>query len=212
MRERTGLDNLAYLDSLGLATSRLCAAHCVWAPAEEQRMLAAREVKVLHCPGSNLKLGSGIAPVPEMRALGISVSLGSDGAACNNALDMFQEMRLAATVQALRLGPGALSARDVVWMATREGARALGLDGDIGSIEPGKKADLIVVGSNGLHQAPLGDPYGQLVYASRAADVRATIIDGEVVARDGRIVWEDGDRVRADAEAAARAMAGRAGL
>ncbi len=104
----------------------------------EQQLLAERAVKVLHCPGSNLKLGSGVAPVPEMRARGISVSLGADGAACNNTLDMFQEMRLAATLQAMRHGPGALPARDVVWMATREGARALGQADQIGSIEIGK--------------------------------------------------------------------------
>ncbi len=212
VRDRTGLDNLLYLESVGLATERLCAAHCVWATDAEQAMLARRGVKVLHCPGSNLKLGSGIAPVPEMRSRGISVSLGADGAACNNTLDMFQEMRLAATLQAFRLGPGALPASDVVWMATREGARALGLAAEVGSIEVGKKADAIIVGRDGLHQAPGGEPYGQLVYATRAADVRATIVDGAVVARDGQIVWDDAARLRADAELAARALASRAGL
>ena len=94
--------------------------------------MAERDVKVMHCPGSNLKLGSGIAPVVEMRRARHLVSLGADGAACNNRLDMFDEMRLAATLQAVRLGPGALPARDVLWMATREGARALGLEGEIG--------------------------------------------------------------------------------
>jgi 5-methylthioadenosine/S-adenosylhomocysteine deaminase len=212
VRAETGMDNLAYLDAVGLATERLCAAHCVWVTDAEQQTLASRGVKVLHCPGSNLKLGSGIAPVVELRARGVSVSLGADGAACNNALDMFQEMRLAATLQAYRRGPGALTARDAVWMATREGARALALDADIGSIEPGKKADLIVVHARGLHQAPGLDPYATLVYASRPADVRATLVDGVIVARDGRILWDDGERVRAQAEAAARALAGRAGL
>jgi cytosine/adenosine deaminase-related metal-dependent hydrolase len=139
VRAATGQDNLVYLASLGLATERLCAAHCVWATDTEQAILAERRVKVLHCPGSNVKLGSGIAPVPEMRARGISVSLGADGAACNNTLDMFHEMRMAATLQAVRRGPGSLPARDVVWMATREGARALGLDAEIGSIEPARK-------------------------------------------------------------------------
>ncbi len=123
-----GLSNLEYLADTGLATRRLCAAHCVWVTEREQALLAERDVKVMHCPGSNLKLGSGIAPVVEMRARGISVSLGADGAACNNRLDMFDEMRLAATLQAVRHAPGALTARDALWMATREGARALGLD------------------------------------------------------------------------------------
>jgi len=212
VRAATGLDNLAYLALVGLASERLCAAHCVWATDAEQRVLAERHVKVLHCPGSNLKLGSGIAPVPEMRARGISVSLGADGAACNNTLDMFQEMRLAATLQAMRLGPGVLPARDVVVMATREGARALGQGHEIGTIEVGKKADLIVVGTDGLHQLPGRDPYSQLVYTSRPSDVRATIIDGEVVARSGTLAWADVSAVRAEAAEAARILIRRAKL
>jgi cytosine/adenosine deaminase-related metal-dependent hydrolase len=212
VRSQTGLDNIAYLASLGLANDRLCAAHCVWATEAEQQLLAERQVKVLHCPGSNLKLGSGIAPVVEMRARGIHVSIGADGAACNNNLDMFQEMRLAATLQAMRLGPGALTARDAVWMATREGANALGLGQDIGSIEPGKKADLIIVGSGGVHQQPGRDPYSTIVYASRASDVRATIVDGEIVARDGQLSWAERQDVASDAAAAATQLIARAGL
>ena len=140
-----GLSNLEYLAATGLASDRLCAAHCVWVSEAEQALLAEHDVKVMHCPGSNLKLGSGIAPVVEMRRRGICVSLGADGAACNNRLDMFDEMRLAATLQAVRRAPGALTARDALWMATREGARALGLEDEVGSIEPGKRADLILV-------------------------------------------------------------------
>ncbi len=128
VRSRTGLANVDYLAQTGLASERLCTAHCVWVDDREQALMAERGVKVLHCPGSNLQLGSGIAPVVDMRARGISVSLGADGAACNNRLDMFDEMRLAATLQAMSRGPGSLPARDVLHMATREGARALGLD------------------------------------------------------------------------------------
>jgi 5-methylthioadenosine/S-adenosylhomocysteine deaminase len=212
VRAKTGLDNLAYLAAVGLANERLCAAHCVWATDAEQAMLAERQVRVLHCPGSNLKLGSGVAPVAEMRARGISVSIGADGAACNNTLDMFQEMRLAATLQAMRRGPGALPARDVVVMATREGARAIGLDREIGSIEVGKKADLILVGHDGVHQTPAPDPYARLVYASRPSDVRLTVIDGEILARDGALTTCDITDVRVTAQAAARTLIGRAGL
>jgi len=212
VRSLTGLDNIAYLASVGLANDRLCAAHCVWATEAEQQLLAERRVKVLHCPGSNLKLGSGIAPVVEMRARGIHVSLGADGAACNNNLDMFHEMRLAATLQAMRLGPGALPARDVVRMATREGAIALGLDAEIGSIEPGKKADLIVVGAAGVHQQPGRDPYSTIVYASRPSDVQATIVDGEIVAREGELTWADRRDVASDAAVAASQLIARAGL
>jgi cytosine/adenosine deaminase-related metal-dependent hydrolase len=212
VRAQTGRDNIEYLADVGLATDRLCAAHCVWLTEAERHLLADRHVKVLHCPGSNLKLGSGIAPVPELRALGVSVSIGADGAACNNTLDMFQEMRLTATLQAQRLGPGVLPARDVVWMATREGARALGLDAEIGSIAPGKRADLIVVGTRGVHQVPGRDPYSVLVYASRPTDVTATLVDGQVVAERGALAWDDPKAISDQAMSAAKALIGRAGL
>ncbi len=212
VRAQTGLDNLPYLASVGLATARLCAAHCVWVTDNEQALLAERGVKVLHCPGSNLKLGSGIAPVTELRARGVSVSIGSDGAACNNSLDMFHEMRLAATLQATRRGPGVLTAQDVVHMATREGARAVGLDAEIGSITPGRRADLIVVDAQGLHLAPGTDPYSALVYGCRPTDVRATLVDGDVVAREGGLAWADMREVASDARHAGRALADRAKL
>src|SRR5882762_7423925 len=140
--------NIEYLASVKLASPHLCAAHCVWVDDRDQELLADYDVKVMHCPGSNLKLGSGVAPVPEMRARGITVSLGADGAACNNRLDMFDEMRLAAVLQASRTHPGILPAREVLWMATRAGARTLGLEGEIGSLEVGRRADLIVVERN----------------------------------------------------------------
>ena len=120
-----GLSNLEYLASLHLASPHLCAAHCVWVDEREQQLLADHDVKVMHCPGSNLKLGSGIAPVPEMRARGITVSLGADGAACNNRLDMFEEMRLAAVLQAMRKHPGvAAGARRAVDGHARRRAHA----------------------------------------------------------------------------------------
>ena len=203
VRARTGMDNVEYLASLGLATDRLCAAHCVWVTDAEQQLLAERQVKVLHCPGSNLKLGSGIAPVTEMRKRGIQVSIGADGAACNNTLDMFHEMRLTATLQAMRYGPGALPARDVLWMATRAGAQAIGRADEIGSIEPGKRADLVVIRADGLHQQPPADPYSTVVYATRPTDVRATIVDGDVVYQHGELAWAD-RRDIADAARAAR--------
>ena len=207
-----GLSNVEYLASLGLASERLCAAHCVWVTDAEQALMAAHNVKVMHCPGSNLKLGSGLAPVVEMRKRGISVSLGADGAACNNHLDMFDEMRLAATLQAVRLGAGALTAQDAIWMATREGARALGLDSEIGSIEPGKRADLIMVDRDAVHLAPDADPWSTLVYAARGTDVRLTMVDGTVLVEDGQLVSIDKDEVVAAARDASRALAARAEL
>ncbi len=212
VEQATGRRNLTYFGDVGLLSPLLCVAHCVWVDEHEQALMAGHGVKVLHCPGSNLKLGSGVAPVPELRRRGISVSLGADGAACNNRLDMFDEMRLAATLQAMRLGPGALPARDVVWMATREGARALGLDGDIGSVEPGKRADLIVVGRDAPHLAPGPDPYSTLVYAARGPDVRATIVDGNVLVDRHVLQHLDSRAIAAEARAQATALAARAGF
>jgi 5-methylthioadenosine/S-adenosylhomocysteine deaminase len=206
IKSRTGRKNIDYLADTGLTTHRLCLAHCVWVDASEQSLMAERDVKVLHCPGSNLKLGSGLAPVVEMRKKGISVSLGADGAACNNHLDMFEEMRLAAVLQSVRHQPGALTARDAVHMATREGARALGLEAEIGSIEIGKRADLVLIDGKGP------DPYSTIVYASRGTDVRATVVDGEVLIDDFRPTRWDPAAIKHSARAEARALAARANL
>jgi 5-methylthioadenosine/S-adenosylhomocysteine deaminase len=207
-----GFSNLEYLADTGLASSRLCAAHCVWATEDEQALLAERDVKVLHCPGSNLKLGSGIAPVAEMRARGISVSLGADGAACNNRLDMFDEMRLAATLQAVRRGPGALTARDALWMATREGAKALGRTDELGVIAPGRRADLIVIDRDRPHLASPPDPWTAIVYAGRGSDVRLTMVDGEVLVDGFQLTRVDLSAVAASSADAARLLASRARL
>ena len=207
-----GLNSLEYLADVRLASPRLCVAHCVWADDDEQSILARHDVKVMHCPGSNLKLGSGIAPVVEMRAKGITVSLGADGAACNNRLDMFEEMRLAAVLQAMRLRPGVLTAREVLWMATRSGSRTLGLEHEIGSIEVGKRADIIVVDRERTHQTPGPDPYSTLVYAARGTDVTTTIVDGELLVENGTPVRVDRRQVIADARHAARDLAVRARL
>jgi 5-methylthioadenosine/S-adenosylhomocysteine deaminase len=207
-----GFSNLEYLADTGLATDRLCAAHCVWVTDSEQALLAERQVKVMHCPGSNLKLGSGIAPVTEMRQRGISVSLGADGAACNNRLDIFDEMRLAATLQALRKAPGALPAREVVWMATREGARALGLEAEIGSIEVGKRADLVLLDRGRPHLSPDVDPWSAIVYSARGTDVRTVVVDGEVLVHDFALTRADEQEVAATARAAAAELGRRVGL
>lgn len=207
-----GLSNLEYLADTGLATPHLCTAHCVWVTEAEQALLAERDVKVMHCPSSNLKLGSGLAPVTEMRARGISVSLGADGAACNNRLDMFEEMRLAATLQALRKQPGALTARDALWMATREGARALAMEKDLGSVETGKRADLILISRDRPHQSPDPDPWSTLVYATRGADVRMTMVDGYILVRDFALSNQDVRAITAEARTAAASLISQAGV
>lgn len=212
IKSRTGRKNIDYLDDTGLVSPRLCLAHCVWVDDAEQSLMAERDVKVLHCPGSNLKLGSGLAPIVEMRAKGISVSLGADGAACNNHLDMFEEMRLAAVLQSVRHHPGALTARDAVTMATREGARAIGLEREIGSIEIGKKADLILIDRCQPNLALTTDPYSAIVYAARGHDVRTTIVDGHILVRDFHPTRWDPVEIAATARAEATALAARANL
>src|SRR5688572_6307456 len=198
--------------TVGLASPRLNVAHCVWVDDDEQDLLAARGVKVTHCPSSNLKLGSGIAPVPDLRARGICVSLGADGAACNNHLDMFGEIRLAATLQAMRRGPGSLSARDALWMATRDGARALGLEADIGSIEVGKKADLILIDAAPAHLAPAPDPFSAIVYAARPTDVSLTMVDGHILVRNQVAEQLDATAIAQVARSEAAALVKRAGI
>ncbi len=212
IRERTGRANIDYLAHTGLTSPRLCLAHCVWVDDHEQSVMAEHDVKVLHCPGSNLKLGSGLAPIVEMRAKGISVSLGADGAACNNHLDMFEEMRLAAVLQSVRKGPGSLTARDALWMATREGARALGLERELGSIEAGKRADFLLVDRDRPQFMTSQDPYSALVYSTRGSDVRTTVVDGEVLVDAFRPTRWDAGEIARDARAEAAALAARAGF
>ncbi len=210
VRSLTGTSNIGYLDQVGLMSPRLCLAHCVWVDDAEQQTLASHDVKVLHCPGSNLKLASGIAPVVDMRRRGICVSLGADGAACNNELDMFKEMRLAAGLQAITLGAAALTARDVLWMATRDGARTLGLEDELGSIEPGKRADLILIDRDRPHLATSLDPISTIVYCARPSDVRTTIVDGQIVVDEFRLIAADANDIVAGARAEAHALASRA--
>jgi len=212
VRARTGMRNIEYFAEIGLATRLLCAAHCVWVEEHERDILASRDVKVMHCPGSNLKLGSGIAAVSEMMALGVCVSLGADGAACNNHLDMFGEMRLAAGLQAVRLGPGTLPARQALWMATRNGARTLGLEQEIGSIQVGRRADLVLVDARAPHLQPRPDPFSTIVYAARPADVRMTMVDGELLVDEFELTKVDPRQIADEARREAAALAVRAGL
>lgn len=209
----TGLRNVAYLDSLGISGAHVVLAHCVQLDDEEMETLARTKTNVAHCPSSNLKLGSGIAQVAEMMSSGISVSLGADGAACNNRLDMFTEMRTAALLQKVVHGPEALPAKRTLRMATIDGARALGLEKEIGSLETGKRADVIVVDVAQLHSSPRhNDVVSALVYSAVAADVRTTIIDGQVLMRDGELLALDENVVIEEANREADALRARAGI
>ena len=208
----TGRRNVAYLDSLGISGAHVLLAHCIHLDTEEMETLSRTKTNVAHCPSSNLKLGSGLARVAEMLARKIPVSLGADGAACNNRLDMFTEMRTAALLQKLAHGPEVLSAAQVLRMATIDGARALGLENEIGSLEVGKRADVIVVDLNQLHSSPKQDVISSLVYSAQPADVRVTIIDGRVVMRNGELITMNEGVVIEEANREANALAERAGL
>ena len=198
--ERFGCRPIALFEQMGLLGPGLLLAHCVHVTPEEIRRLAETSTVVLHCPSANLKLGSGVAPVPAMLAAGVRVTLGADGAPCNNNLDAFLEMRTASLVQKGLHGPTAMPARTMLRMATIEGATALGLDGDIGSIEKGKKADLQVLDRRRAHCFPEGDPAGTIVHSMGRDNVRHVLTDGRVVVRDRRLATADITEVIREAE------------
>ena len=207
VRRERGMDNVSYLDHLGMTGADVGLAHCVWLSEAERAILARTHTHVLHCPSSNLKLGSGIADVPDLLARGISVSIGADGAPCNNNLDAWQELRLAALLPKHRAGVTALPALQAFELATLGGARALGLEDRIGSLEVGKRADIVVVDVERAHVAPAESPYSQLVYACRASDVRHVVVDGQIVVRDHKLETLEVPRVVAAARAHARRIA-----
>jgi 5-methylthioadenosine/S-adenosylhomocysteine deaminase len=190
------------LDSLGVFGGRTVAAHCVWVDEADMAILHARGVGVAHCPSSNMKLASGAAPVVRMLAMGIHVGLGTDGVAgSNNALDMFQEMDLAAKLQkVMTMDPRALPAGAALEMATMGGARVLGMEREIGSIEAGKRADLILVRLDRANAVPLYDAVSQMVYALKAGDVRDVMVNGRPVVSDGKILTLDEKQVLDKAE------------
>jgi 5-methylthioadenosine/S-adenosylhomocysteine deaminase len=191
---------VGYLESLGFFGPRTLAAHAVHLTAEDIGILRKRGVGVSHNPESNMKLASGTAPVPALRRAGIPVGLGTDGAASNNDLDMFEAMRQAALLHKLESGdPRTLPAPEVLAMATREGAAALGMERMIGSLEPGKRADLIVVSMSAARQTPMYDPLSHLVYTTRGDDVRTTIVNGKILMREGKVLTLNEPAVLAEA-------------
>jgi cytosine/adenosine deaminase-related metal-dependent hydrolase len=207
----TGRPPALYLDDVGLVNERSVIAHGVHLDDAELATLAARGATITHCPSSNLKLGSGIADVPLLRARGIRVGIGADGAACNNRLDGFAELRLAGLLAAGRHGPGAVGAWDLLAMGTRDGAAALGLASEIGTLEVGKKADLVILDAARL-AGPAGDPATRIVYGGGSAAVRDVIVDGRVVVRNGVPVTLDPAAVRAYAAETLPGLVARAGI
>ncbi|HYX41107.1 MAG TPA: amidohydrolase family protein, partial [Pyrinomonadaceae bacterium] len=208
----TGQRNISYLNTVGLAAPHVALAHCVHVNDEELTILARTGTHVLHCPSSNLKLGSGIAPIAEMLERGISVSLGADGAPCTNRLDMFTEVRTAALLQKVQSGADALPARRVLRLATVAGARALGLQAEIGSLEVGKRADITILNLERLHLMPRPDIISSIVYAAEASDVRDVLIDGRIVLRAGELLSLSEREIMSEARRQAELLFQRAAI
>lgn len=208
-----GMRNVAYLDHIGLAGPNLILAHSIWLDDEEKRIIRERGVKVTHCPGSNLKLASGVAQVPELLEAGVPVGIGADGAPCNNNLDMFQEMRLTAFIQKVKHGPTVMNARTVLRMATMGGAEVLGMADEIGSVEVGKKADLQLLDLEDFHVYPSYDAdwHSRIVYAATRGDVDTVLIDGEVVMANKQVLTIDRKRVLRESDRCLKELLGRIG-
>ena len=208
-----GLSPVGYLDSIKFFGPRTLINHGVWVNAADMKILRSHQVAVSHNPESNMKLASGIAPVPEYLEAGITVGLGTDGAASNNDLDMFEAMRFAALLHKVKTGnPQAVPASVALEMATINGARALGLDKQIGSLEAGKRADLVIVSAASARLTPMYDPVSHLVYAVHGDDVRTVMVNGRLLMRDRKMLTLDEPAVLAEARklaASVRAAVGK---
>src|ERR1700719_2304270 len=200
-REKHGVTPVAYLERIGLLGPDVVGAHCIWVDAADIAALGRFGVGSVHSPSSNMKLAAGVMPVVDMLAAGNRLGLATDGAASNNSQDLFEEMDLAAKLQKIaRRDPRALPAQQVVEMATIGGARALHLEKQIGSLEAGKKADLIVVETGAPHATPMYNVYSSLVYAQKAADVRTVVINGRIVVENRRMLTLNEPEILAKAE------------
>lgn len=199
-KDTFGMTSVDFFESIGFFDGPTIAAHMVWPSEAEIPILAERQVGVIHNPTSNMKIASGISPVTEMLQAGVRVGLGTDGAASNNDLDMWEEMRLAALLQKVdRMDPQVLSASTVLTMATSGGARAVGLDDTVGSIEVGKRADVIQVAFDDVHHVPTYDIISHLVYVTDEQDVASVVVDGKVLMRERELLTIDTKRVSEEA-------------
>ena len=206
-----GASPVGLLARAGVLDERALLAHCVWVDAADIALLAGHGARVSHNPESNMKLASGTAPVARMLEAGITVGIGTDGCASNNDLDLFQAMDMTAKLhKVVNLDPTVLSAETVIRMATIDGARALGLDGEIGSIEVGKQADLIVINTRAPHLTPIHHPASAVVYAAKGSDVQTVMVAGSVLVRDRRVTTIALEEVMAHVCLASRALKNRA--
>ncbi|MBL8634200.1 MAG: amidohydrolase family protein [Myxococcales bacterium] len=215
VQKRTGKDNVEALKALGIAGPRTVLAHCVHVSDHEMRVMAQDGTHVTHCPSSNLKLGSGIAKIVQLLAAQVNVALGADGAPCNNRLDGFAELRLLSLLQKGLHGPEALPAAQALEIATLGGAKALGQAAQIGSLQVGKRADVVVVGQGSPGQLPVHDPVSLLVYGSQGSDVRHVFVEGELLVEHGQLTARTGldvERLRAHSAEQMPVLLRRAGL
>ena len=212
--KQNGMSPVQYLEKIGLLGADIVAAHCIFVDEADRKLLAERQVGCVHNPSSNMMLASGVSPVPEMRAAGIAVGLGTDGpAGSNNDLDLMEEMDLAAKLAKITKGdPLALNAKAVVEMATIDGARALHMEKEIGSIEAGKKADLVLIGMDKPNAVPMYDIYAQLAYALKGSDVETVVIGGRVVMRDRKLLTVKEEEVLQKAREYRKSVAASLGM
>ncbi len=195
---RFGKSNIRVFADLGVKKGNLCLAHCIWTDEADRALMREHEMKVLHCPSANLKLGSGIAPIPDYLDRGISVSLGADGAPCNNNLDIFMEMRLASLIQKPLHGPKTMPAEEIFKSATINAAKTLRQENLIGSLEIGKLADITFIRENQIHSIPYSNIYAKFVYSTRAADVDSVMINGNWVLKQRNLLTMDEEAVISD--------------
>ena len=200
IRKRFGVNNIMLFEKLGLADSNLCLAHCIWSDEDERTLLKEKNIKVLHCPSANLKLGSGIAPIPDYLQRGITVSLGADGAPCNNNMSAFNEMRLAALIQKPLHGPQSMPAKQIVHMATTGGASALGIQNETGSLEEKKLADMIFIKDSQVHSIPYENIFSKLVYSVNSSDVHHVMVNGRWLLRERRLLFIDEEQLVRDVQ------------
>jgi len=204
-RREYGTTPVQYLDSLEFFSVPVYAAHGVFLSDRDLEICRSRDVRLVHCPTSNLKLANGTAPVAQFLEHGLAVGLGTDGASSNNNLNMIEEMHIASLIhKAAEEDPKAASAYEILSMATREGARVLGRDGEIGTLDEGKQADLILLDMDAPHLIPLNDPVSAVVYAAQASDVRGVMCAGTWIMEDRKLVTLDEERICAEAEESAR--------
>ncbi|WP_341474370.1 amidohydrolase [Heliorestis acidaminivorans] len=212
IQKEHGLRPIELMNKIGLFERPVLAAHCVHLTEEEENILVEKKVGIAHNPESNMKLASGIAPIESLRQKKAIVGLGTDGAASNNNLDLIEEMRQATFLQKVNLlDPTALPAYDTLAMATIGGAKALGWDHEIGTLEVGKKADLAVIDMKQPHLYPVHDPVAHLVYSAKGSDVHTVIVDGKVLVRAGKLTTMNEEQIMTEAQKAAVVLTSKEG-